>query len=401
MQRFARLCIYRYKYVIYFFKLFYINFIFFFMNNQVNKNPFVKPKKMPGANLKVTAATVASLCIVCTVLLAMLLSGCDKSVSEPKDSKLGPLQKVLDGYMVKAIAFDSKGNAWIGTFHQGIIRYNAKETVIYNSENSIIPENFYVWDIAIDKNDNVWIGGSAENGHGGLLKYDGREFTLYNSQNSAMPLDFAKNVVVDSKNNVWFSSCNYNTGGIVKYDGNEWTVYTPDNSDLPYNLENSMMIDQSDNVWVAYHNQLVRISNNGWKIYSEKELGFAPYNISDIQFNSKNYIVGALDYSLSSLGDHSSSPSAFVFDGNNKASLFYDTFRGFPKLFIDHKDNIWCFGIMSDCVLLVGKQWKKIVDFNGEYSGGGVWTMNEHADRRIWFGTEDGIYISDKEPLNH
>ena len=67
----------------------------------------------------------------------------------------------LDGYAIRAIAFDSKGNAWIGAFKKAnpenektqdcIIRYNGQETEIYNSENSI-------FDIAVDKNDNVWIG---------------------------------------------------------------------------------------------------------------------------------------------------------------------------------------------------------------------------------------------------
>jgi hypothetical protein len=43
----------------------------------------------------------------------------------------------MDGYFVTSIAFDSKGNAWIGTFKQGIIKYNPLETVIYNSSNSV------------------------------------------------------------------------------------------------------------------------------------------------------------------------------------------------------------------------------------------------------------------------
>ena len=154
---------------------------------------------------------------------------CDKPNEEDieqdkKDIELGtdkflvvPLQKILDEYHVTTIAFDSKENAWIGTFKQGLIRYNAEETVFYNSENSIIPEGFSVSDIAIDKNDNVWIAGSGGGSEeidgivyggsgGGLLKYDGREFTLYNKQNTLMPLDRAAYVEVDSKNNVWLQS---------------------------------------------------------------------------------------------------------------------------------------------------------------------------------------------------
>ena len=126
---------------------------------------------------------------------------------------LGTLRKIVSGYIATDIAFDSKGNAWIGTFKQGIIRYNSQETVFFNSKNSIIPEGFSTNNIAIDK-------------------------------------------------------------------------------------------------------------------------------------------------------------------------------------------NIWLFGI-SECGLLIGNHFEEIVDFNGDYYGGGVWSMKEDSDYRIWFGTEDGIYISEKDPLNH
>ena len=85
----------------------------------------------------------------------------DKSGSEPKKFELGSLQKILDGHIVMAIAFDSKENTWIGT-RTGLIRYNEKETVVYSSDNSVIPENLWILDVAVDKKDNIWIG--TENG---------------------------------------------------------------------------------------------------------------------------------------------------------------------------------------------------------------------------------------------
>lgn len=112
----------------------------------------------------------------------------DKLKTEPAEStkefELGSLQKILDGYTVTAITFDSRGNAWIGTQEQGLIQYNEKETVVYNSDNSALPKDFMIWDIVVDKNDNVWIGDNN-----GVWKYDGEKFVLYNSQNSAIPED--------------------------------------------------------------------------------------------------------------------------------------------------------------------------------------------------------------------
>jgi hypothetical protein len=53
-------------------------------------------------------------------------------------------QKILDGYFVISITFDNNGNARIGTFKQGLIKYNSNETVVFNSENSKIPDNVII-----------------------------------------------------------------------------------------------------------------------------------------------------------------------------------------------------------------------------------------------------------------
>lgn len=301
-----------------------------------------------------------------------------------------PKPDLLNGYIVKEIAFDSKGNAWIGTFKQGIIRYNTEETLFFNSDNSIIPKDFNPYDIAVDKNDNVWIGG----GHG-LLKYDGQKFTLYNTQNTPMPLNVVKSVAIDSKNNIWFASCDIITGGIVKYDGIEWTVYTPDNSILPYNFVSNIEIDQSDNIWVAYYNCLVKISNSEWKIFTDQELGFTPYHINDIKINSNNSVVGVIQYSTSSMIFPLSSPDLFIFDGENTTLLSCNDgpirFDMMTEITIDHNDYVWCYGVGSIVGVWIEDQWTKFD--RSEFGGSSVWTIKEAPDHKIWIGTEYGIYI--------
>jgi ligand-binding sensor domain-containing protein len=204
-----------------------------------------------------------------------------------------------------------------------------------------------------------------------------------------MPLDFVKAVAVDPKNNVWFASCNFNTGGIVKYDGTMWTIYTPDNSALPYNLVSNIAIDQSDNVWIAFYNSLVKISNNEWKIFSDVELGFSPYYISDIQCNSKNKIIGAIDYSFSS-SIAPSRPNLFVFDGKKTTLLSSDDAYSIQNITIDHNDDVWCYGWVGSGVW-IGERFEKID--SSVFGESIVWTIKEDADQRIWFGTDDGIYI--------
>lgn len=121
-------------------------------------------------------------------------------------------QQILEGYFVIAIDFDSQGNAWIGTFDQGLIKYNSNETILYNSSNSVLPDGLVIWDVAVDGQDRVWIGSNDY----GIIEFDGLDFIFHNSQNSAIPEDFIYSIAADSKDNIWFTSCRFRQGGIVK-----------------------------------------------------------------------------------------------------------------------------------------------------------------------------------------
>ena len=335
--------------------------------------------------------------LVYILCIAIFFNSCDKS--ELKEFKLGSLQKILD-HNARAIAFDSKGNAWIVAFHLNIqnetvhyiIRYNQKETVIYNSDNSALPKDLYALDIAVDKNDNVWIGASD-----GVWKYDGNKFTLYSSRNTAMPEDIVWSIAVDSKNNIWMASCRVRQGGLVKYDGTNWTAYTPTNSALPVNMIHSIAIDKSDNVWLALgeyvtQSYLVKISNDKWDVYDENDFGFKPYWLAGIQCDNKNRVLVSISYMLSSfMGPHF--PYFFIFDGKNTTQLPYGDNISLSETIIDREDNVLCFG-----GVWIGEQWRPFdfnYDFNGEeYIGNGVWTIEKDVNNRIWLGTENGIYIA-------
>lgn len=320
--------------------------------------------------------------------LMFSLNSCEKTshVGHPDTNfKL----KILDGYFIKSIAFDSKGNAWIGTFKQGLIKYNPQETVIFNSENSNLPSNSVIWDIAVDSKDNVWIGCE------GLIKYDGNKFTHYNTSNSPVPEDFVYSIAIDSKDNIWFTSCRFKEGGFVKFDGTNWKVFTPGNSDLPVNSIKSIVIDNNDNIWLALSEivnstYLIKISGNTWETYSGEDLGFNPYYFANIDINSRNLICGAIDYSLSSLWINPG-PQVFVFDGQNSEQLRINDNARISSLTVDNEDNIWC-ALQGGFAVYNGEDW--IID-DSTFRESGVFTIKQANDKKIWLGTGDGIFIND------
>jgi ligand-binding sensor domain-containing protein len=316
------------------------------------------------------------------------LISCEKTNENPKMLRTDFNKQILGGFFVKSIAFDNQGNTWIGTFKQGLIKYNSNETIVYNSENSIISDTSVIYDIAIDSKNNVWI--SCE----GLIKYDGNNFTHFNSANTPMPEDFVSSIAIDSKDNIWFSSSRFRQGGIVKYNGSDWNVYTPDNSELPVNFVQSITVDKNDNVWLALNEivndaYLAKISDGKWTIYTSADLGFTPYYIGNIQIDSKNQLCGVIDYSLSSTITHSG-PQVFIFDGASSEKLQYDSISNVRFITIDNDDNIWC-GISGGYAVFNGEKWN--ID-NLIFKEESVFAIEQSFDNKIWIGTGDGIYIN-------
>lgn len=317
------------------------------------------------------------------------LTSCEKSSNNPNIPNTEFNKKILPGYFITSIAFDNNGNAWIGTFKQGLIKYNSSETIVYNSSNSTIPESSVIWDIAVDSKNNVWIGCE------GLIKYDGNSFTYYNSSNTAIPEDFVESIAIDSKDNIWFTSCRFRQGGIVKYNGTNWTVYKPDNSALPVNSVKSIAIDNNDNIWLALseivnNSYLVKISENTWTTYTGNDLGFSPYYLGNIQINSENLVCGAVDYSLSSLGINPG-PQVFIFNGKTSTQLKSENNSNINHITVDKDDNIWCI-TPSGYSVYNGETW---FPDNSSFKDVSVFAIEQSPDNKIWIGTGDGIYIND------
>lgn len=328
--------------------------------------------------------------IALLITICISLISCDRSDDiVPEALNTDFKTKILDGYFVKSIAFDKQENAWIGTFKQGLIKYNSSGATIYNSKNSIISDTSVIYDLAVDSKNNVWI--ACE----GLIKYDGISFTHFNSSNSPVPEDFVSSIAIDSKDNIWFSSGRFRQGGIVKYDGTDWTVYTPDNSDLPVNFVQSIAIDKNDNVWLALNeivndSYLVKISNDKWTIYTSSELGFTPYYFGNIQIDSKNRLCGAIDYSLSSMITNNG-PQVFVFDGSSSKTFQFDNTTNIKFIIVDKNDNIWC-GMYGGYAVFNGNKW---TIEGSRFKDDGVFAIEQSNDNKIWIGTGDGIYIND------
>ena len=328
---------------------------------------------------------------------------CEKTVPDPypihdpDPSKFYANQTILDSIRVLSIAFDKDGTAWIGTMDQGLIKYGLTQTKVYNSKNSII-SNFSIRDIAIDTENNVWLGAD------GLIKYDGEKFYRFSTANSNIPEDVVWSIAVDSNDDVWVASSRAASGGLAKYNGESFEVFTPDNSPLPVHSTKAIAIDTEDNVWIsaiqgAYYSYLIKIFGESWTVYDSVDFKQNICVVYDIDINSKNQVCGAIDYQLPITRYHS--PNVFCFDGIDMDTYGLDSIRGFQSILVDNSDNFWC-TYMHGYAYFDGQGWNKteseVIDLNGvsTYENSFL-TIEQAHDGNIWIGTGHGVDIIEQK----
>jgi ligand-binding sensor domain-containing protein len=330
--------------------------------------------------------------ILLVCLLAIALVSCKKDDREviPEGRELFDI--TLKDYFITSIAFDKKGNAWLGTLKQGLIKYDGKTAKIFDSSNSVITDAA-IMDIEVDKADNVWIGSDD------LLKYDGTKFTRYEARQFGFTKNAVRSIAIDANENIWFSCGSYQSGGLVKYDGSAFKTFTAANSKLPGNLVQSIVVDKSNYVWVAINDGIAEVSlarigpDNAISVAGSKELGFTPYYFGNIVVNKENELLASINYGLSST-IAPGRPQIFKFNGSkaqilnlpDDKSVIYST----HSIFSDKNGNLWASfsGVDKECGIFNGQDWTF-----PKLGTSGIFVFAENPNGEMWLGTGEGLYI--------
>lgn len=327
--------------------------------------------------------------IVLIILSLVWLNACKKGSENPVPLEISDVR--LQDYHIISIAFDKSGTAWLGTLSQGLIRHNGTSIAVFDSTNSAL-NKAAIWDIEIDKKGNVWLATDD------LVKYDGSKFTRYRSGEYKLPRNAVQSVAIDGSDNIWFSAGAFRQGGLVKYDGNRFSTFTPENSQLPGSLIAGIAIDQQNTVWVALNDgvnatSIVRIKDNKWDIFAEKELGFNPYYYGNIVTDKNNDLLASINYGLSS-SIAPSRPQIFRFNGQSTQviKLPEDDKKVYmtQQVFVDRDNRIWAafwddkeYGVFRN-----GKWELKDLD-----ESGGIFAFGQSPTGEIWLGAGRGVYI--------
>lgn len=185
--------------------------------------------------------------------------------------------------------FDEKGNVWLAS-RTGLYKYDGSKWTWYTAQNSPFISNT-VFDVAFDKEGNMWGGTGNEFDKGCLFKYDGTNWEIFTPENSGLPTTIVAALAFDSKNNLWLHCRDRGNsigqelgGGLTKYDGNTWTTYNTRNSGIPSNSILDITIDKNDDLWLATYGGvgITHYDGKTWTSYNMENSGIAYNEVSKI-----------------------------------------------------------------------------------------------------------------------
>lgn len=145
-------------------------------------------------------------------------------IFNPKDESFVNLPvthdgEVLHNLLVYTLAADMVGNVWIGTFGEGLFRYNLRTETFerYTCENH--PEAFssnVIVKILLDHNNNIWV---ASSGGSRLSRYnpENNRFTTFRVEDTLTrePIGQIGTMCQDSFGDIWIAGC---VGELYKFE---------------------------------------------------------------------------------------------------------------------------------------------------------------------------------------
>ena len=111
---------------------------------------------------------------------------------------------------------DSKDNLWIGTYWDGLSKFDGKQFNNFASNKELSGHGIHAF--FEDNNGDIWI--SIKNN--GVSKYNGDTFTHYSKESFSNGSILS--IYKDKENRFWFGGW----GGLFRYDANSFSSVTKD-----------------------------------------------------------------------------------------------------------------------------------------------------------------------------
>lgn len=259
---------------------------------------------------------------------------------------------------------------WVGT-DGGLVQIDKNRglTTIYNRANSDIPHN-KVRSVAIDGDDNVWIGteidcyDGANKCFGGITKFDGDNWITYHYKTSESNLGafFITDIEVNSLGDIWFIERSLSYYNVENKDESKVIRFNEENIDFSvYNQADigahrfTDFIDiatENGSVWLTTTFGIFYYNANEWQHFTMENAPLSGNIVSEVRIDTEgNKWFGVYEPSHSCTGGDYSGPEplgTMKFDGehwtfyNEGFYLNYEN-QGVENdlLAVDKNDKVW------------------------------------------------------------
>jgi diguanylate cyclase (GGDEF)-like protein/PAS domain S-box-containing protein len=308
---------------------------------------------------------------------------------------------------------DSRGNLWLATRENGVIKYNPKTKNIQTfkadegDSNSLVSN--FAWRLLVDSDDQIWVGTSGS----GLSLFKTEEKKFYSHQYSlvddrTIPSDLVTDIIEDSSGLIWVATFD----GIALYKPNQVVEnlrpipYNDESlsSDLPWSFAES-----KEAIWIGTTEGLNREDKLTGKIKRYLNLGndLTQQNFTAVwamHALDNNALWLATEYGLARFN---LSTESFKFS--------YD----FPVMFASSQEEsrllkrtVWAIQVRTDGSIWAGTNDGKLYLFSTEKGvlldlSKSIWDTLEEKNRlefnniiedsqgNLWLSTSTGLYFYD------
>lgn len=235
-------------------------------------------------------------------------------------------------------------------------------------------ELVHVRPIAVDSDNDVWIGGA--------------ELTRIGQSGSQVNSNIGNVTAIAVNNNErWFAT---HALGLWKYDGNNWTNYVKDNNNEPFGATayNAMMIDNKDNLWFDSNNGVTMYDGNHWRTFTVED-GLVHNHVMNMATDNNGVKWFATSKGVSSFDDTQ-------WKSYTKESTGIEFMDVVFSVAVDKENNKW-FGSYLGVLKFDGENWTHYDRLNSNLQWNSINAIAVDKDNNIWFATEAGVSKFDGE----
>jgi len=283
---------------------------------------------------------------------------------------------------IYAIVEDMDSNIWIGTWTEGLFKYDGDNWTNYDTTNTPLLVNT-VWTLAVDSNNTLWIG--TEGFEGGLARFDGNEWTAWELDNYGVEGTTVFDIEFDDENNLWMGTY---WDGLLKFDGVDFSLYNSETTDLDGAFEelHVVAIDDSGYIWCG-SDAFGSVRFDGiseWEYYDVGRTGmdFAIYSIDFDNYG--NLIFGGANF-------------VSIYDGISQwTNYHYGNSSWNWNMEID-KDSVVYFATLFDGFLKLdysnGEEWTHLYPPGYNLEEIGCIGLMRDSKNNFWIGYNNGYLV--------